>query len=300
MKKVLKWIGIVIGILVVLLIVFGGSMFAIGSSQLTKTYEIQPATVTIPEDLDAVERGAYLYAVSCAGCHGDDLAGKAILDDPPLGYLPAPNLTAGKGGVGAGYSDTDFVRAIRHGVGADGKGLIIMPSKSYWHFSEEDLGSIIAYVKNAPSVDNNLGEKSLTPVARIMLAAGAFGEAFAVEVLDHDAPLPIAPERVVDAEYGEYLVNTGDCSNCHGADLAGAQSPEPGSPFSSNLTPGGVLAIWTADDFIETMRTGVTPYGRKLDGNFMPYESYARLNDDDLAAIFLYLQSLPALDTPTK
>ena len=133
-----------------------------------------------------------------------------------------------------------------------------------------------------------------------MLAAGAFGDALAAEVLDHDAPLPSAPRRSITREYGEYLVNTGDCHACHGPNLAGAQSHEPGSPFSSNLTPGGILAVWTADEFIETMRSGLTPYGRRLDPNFMPYKEYSRLNDDDLTAMFLYIQTLPPLETVSK
>jgi mono/diheme cytochrome c family protein len=300
MKKVLKWIGIFLGVLIGLVIIFAGIMFFRGNSILTKTYQVQPAAMVIPEDGKAIERGAYLYAASCAGCHGDDLGGKAILDDPVIGYLPAPNLTAGQGGIGGSYSDTDFVRAIRHGVDAEGQGLLIMPASAYWHFDAEDLGAIIAFVKSISPVDNDPGEKALSPLGKILLAAGAFGDAVAAEVLDHDAPLPVAPERGPTAAYGEYMVNTGDCAACHGADLAGGQSPEPGSPFSSNLTPGGILAIWTAADFIETIRTGVTPYGRQLDGNFMPYEDYGRLTDDDLTSMFLYLQTLPAIETPTK
>lgn len=300
MKKAFKWIGIVLGVLFVLVIVVAGSMYFIGSSKFTKTYQVEPVAVTIPEDDISIERGAYLYSASCAGCHGDDLGGKAILEDPAIGYLPAPNLTAGQGGIGGSYSDTDFVRAIRHGVSADGQGLLIMPAKAYMHFSEYDLGAIIAYVKNTPIVDNDPGEKSFSPVGKILLAAGAFGDASSAEVIDHDAPIPTAPERGVTAVYGEYMINTGDCSNCHGADLAGAQSPEPGSPFSSNLTPGGLLAIWTADDFIETMQTGVTPYGRQLDPNFMPYEDYGRLNDEDLTSMFLYLQTLPSQEISSK
>ena len=300
MKKVFKWIGIVLGVLIGLVIIFAGIMYFRGNSILTKTYQIQPAAIVIPEDQEAIERGAYLYAASCAGCHGDDLSGKAILDDPAIGYLPAPNLTSGQNGIGGHYSDADFIRAIRHGVDAEGQGLLIMPAKAYWHFSEEDLGAIIAFVNSAPAIDNDPGEKSLSPLGKIMLAAGAFGEAIAAEFLDHEAPLPVAPERGPTAAYGEYMINTGDCRACHGADLAGGQSPEPGSPFSSNLTPAGVLAIWTAEDFIETMRTGVTPYGRQLDGNFMPYEDYGRLTNEDLTAMLLYLQSLPAVETPPK
>jgi len=300
MKKVLKWIGIVLAGLVGILIVGVIGISISANSRMNKTYNVEPVAVTIPEDRKAIERGEYIYAASCAGCHGDDLAGTGFIDDPAIGYIPAPNLTSGQGGIGSTYNDTDFVRAIRHGISGDEKPLMIMPAKAYWYFSDEDLGAVIAYVKSATPVDNVFEEKKIKLLGRILMSVGAFGEVFAAEVLDHDAARPSAPQSGVTADYGEYLVNTGDCSNCHGANLAGAQSPEPGSPFSPNLTPGGVLAIWMADEFIETMRTGITPYGRQLDPNFMPYEDFGRLNDEDLTAMFLYLQSLPLQETPVK
>lgn len=300
MKKVLKWIGIVLVGLVGILILAVIGLSVSANSRINKTYEVTPAVVDIPDDIAAIDRGAYIFNTSCAGCHGDNLAGTRFFDDPAIGYIPAPNLTAGQGGIGGIYSDTDFVRAIRHGVNADGSPLMIMPSKAFWHFSDEDLGAVIAYLKSASPVDNDLGEKELKPLGRVLLAAGAFGDVFAAEVLDHDGPRPSAPARGVTAEYGEYLINTSDCRACHGTDLTGAKSSEPGAPFSPNLAPGGVLGIWSAADFIETMRTGLTPYGRELDGNFMPYEEYGRMTDDDLTAMFLYLQSLPAVETSTK
>jgi len=281
-------------------VIFIGVMFAIGTSKLNKTYDVLPAVVSIPDDAASIERGAYLYAASCAGCHGDDGAGKVILEDPALGYIPGTNLTDGQGGVGSAYSDMDFVRAIRHGVDSEGKPLMIMPARSYWYFSDQDLGAIIAFVNAAPSVDNDLGDKNLKPMGRILLALGAFGDILTAEVIDHSGPRPSAPEQGVTVEYGEYLVNTGDCSTCHGPDLAGMQGPEPGAPFSPNLTPGGVLAIWTVEEFIETMHTGTTPYGKELNPDFMPWKSIAKMTDDDLTAMFLYLQSLDALDTPSK
>jgi mono/diheme cytochrome c family protein len=296
MRKALKWIGIILVGLVSLVLIFVVVMFAIGTSRLNRTYTIRPANISITSDAAAVEQGKYIYNSSCIGCHGENLAGKAILDDPALGYFPASNLTKGDGGIGD-YADSDLVRAIRHGVGADGKPLMIMPAKAFWYFSDQDLAAILAYLKSAPAVDNNLGEKNAKPMGRILLALGAFGDILAAEAIDHSAPRPPAPDHAVTVEYGEYLVNTRDCRNCHGPDLAGAQPPEPGAPFSSNLTPGGVLTIWSTGEFIETMRSGTTPYGRQLDSNFMPWKEYANMTDDDLTALFLYLGSLPAKET---
>ena len=295
MKNMLKWVGIALSVLVGLVIVLVGIMVAVGTSRLNKTYDVQPAEISVRDDPAAIERGAYLVAASCAGCHGENLAGGVVVDDPGIGYIPAPNLTAGQGGVGGTYADADFVRAIRHGIRPDGTPLAIMPAQAYWYLSDEDLGAVIAYIKSVPPVDNDPGEKNIKPMGRILIAAGMF-DVLAAEKVDHTAPRPSAPERGVTAQYGEYLVNTGDCRLCHGPALAGAQPPEPGAPFAPNLTPGGELTEWSANDFITTIRTGVSPHGHTLDPNFMPWKDYANLDDDDLTAIFLYLQSIPAVE----
>jgi len=62
------------------------------------------------------------------------------------------------------------VRAIRHGIGYDGKPLMIMPSKGYWYLSDEDLGAVIAFLKTAQPVDNVLGEKRIATLGRILAA----------------------------------------------------------------------------------------------------------------------------------
>jgi len=158
MKKVFKWIGIILGGLVGIIIIalFGFSTSANG--RVNKIYDVEP--ITIPENSSTIDRGEYIYASSCAGCHGDNVSGTRFFDDPAIGYIPATNLTSGQGGIGGTYSDSDFVRAIRHGVSADGKPLMIMPSKAYWHFSDEDLGAVISYVKSATPVENVLGKKT--------------------------------------------------------------------------------------------------------------------------------------------
>jgi mono/diheme cytochrome c family protein len=296
MKRVLKWIGIVLGSLVVLVILIVIGVYFSVSMRLSKTYTIQPEDVAIPVDTAALERGQHWVSIHCAGCHGEDLGGTAFFEDLSLGSIPAPNLTAGQGGVGGLYTDADWVRAIRHGVKPDGKPLLIMPAKDFYHFSQEDLGVIIAYVKSIPVVDREVGEPSLTVMAKMLLAFGAFGDIINAETIDHTAPLPSVPEPGVTEVYGAYLIKTGGCTTCHGAELAGGKDPNPQAPPAPNLTPGGELGGWSEADFIAAMRTGMTPDGRQL-SEFMPWQAMSRMTDDELRAVWLYLQTLPAKES---
>ncbi len=293
MRQVLKWLGIGLGILLGVFVVALASAALLGNSKLDRQYAIEPEAVSIPANATSISRGQYLAAVSCAGCHGDDLGGAPFFQDPAMGSIPAPNLTTGTGGAAATYSDADLVRAIRHGVGPDGKALAIMPAQAFWHYSDEDLGAIIAWLRHAPPVNNDLGERSLNLLPRLLIGVGAM-RILAAEDIDHTAARPAATTPQVGAAYGEYLVNTNDCRQCHGALLTGGQSSEPGAPPGPNLLGEGGAARWTAAEFVTAMRTGITPDGRSLDASFMPWEDYGRMTDDDLTALHLYLQSLPA------
>jgi hypothetical protein len=120
----------------------------------------------------------------------------------------APNLTSGKGGVGTTYSDRDYVRAIRHGVNPEGRGLLIMHSDVYHNLSEEDLVAVIAYVKYLAPVDNEIPKPKVEPLGRILIALGLFDREglplIAAEVIDHSAPFLEMPAKAATAEYGHY------------------------------------------------------------------------------------------------
>ena len=294
MHKVIKIIGfLVIGLLVVIILAASG-MVLYSNFRLNRNYTIQPDPISIPSDREAVEHGAYIYKTTCSGCHGENLAGSRFFEDSLLGYIPASNLTSGQEGAGSIYQDIDFVRAIRHGIGSDGNPLLVMPSEAYWYFSDADLGALIAFLKTASPADSQLGTMKLSPLGHILLTLGTFGDIISAEEINHTAPRQPAPQRTVSVEYGEYLVYTRECRTCHGENLVGGKSPEPGAPFAPNLTSGGVIAAYTESSFITTMRTGVTPYNRPLDAKFMPYESLASMTDEDLTAMFRYLISLSA------
>jgi cytochrome c5 len=288
MRKVLKWIGIILGGLVGLLIVAGVVLYSIGYSKLNKTRQVQPITISIPGDEAALARGEHLVDVTCTSCHGADLSGDILLDDPVMGTVYTANIT----GLADQRSDEELVLAIRHAIGPGGRQIIAMPSDAFIYYSAEDLGAIIAYLKTIPRNEKEYRAPDLSIPGYIMLGAGMFGDLSTAEVINHEQQFSQMPEVGANEAYGAYLSHL--CTTCHGQDLSGAQPSVPGSPIAPNLTPGGGLAAWSEADFIQAMRSGVTPSGHQLDPDFMPWKSWAKLHDEELQAIWMYLASLPA------
>jgi mono/diheme cytochrome c family protein len=296
-KKIFKWSGIVLGVLIFVILIVGVSLHFIGRSRLNVAPEVTTHPVIVPTDSAAIQRGEYLVNAvgQCRLCHGEHLEGSVLIDGEMGMYVPAPNLTGGKGGIGSAFSDADWERAIRHGVGGDDRVLAIMPSNSYSHFSNADLGALIAYLKQIPAVDNELGPRQIGFPGSVMGAVVGFDEFTHINGIDHgavgNAP---APTEGVTVEYGGYLVSVAMCGECHAANLAGIYGDD-GPPPGPNLTPAGDLANWSQDDFVATIRTGQTPEGRKLDPDMMPWNRYGTMSDSDLGAIYLYLSSQPAI-----
>jgi Cytochrome c553 len=294
MKKVFKWIGIVLGSLVGLIIVAGLALFLIGNAHLNKTYDVPLSNIVIPTDEASIEFGKHRVETLCQACHGQDLSGKNLFTDDSLGSIDSANLTTGEGGVGREFtSDEDYVRAIRHGINPEGKPIFMSAVNSTSQLSDEDLGAIIAYLKTILPVDHVTNGVRFKPLAKILFGAGMFGK-LPAEAISHEIHVT-APERGASVEYGGYLVSTNDCHDCHGQELAGAKFPDQSiSLITPNLTPGGEVGFWSEEEFINTIRTGITPSGHQL-SEHMPWETYKYFTDDELKAIYMYLRSLPKL-----
>lgn len=269
MKKVMKWTGIMIGAMIGLTLLAGFILYPIGMKKLTRTYpDIPVEKVNIPIGPDAVAHGRHIAAIwNCSGCHGTDLSGKLLTNDAVLGTIPASNLTAGKGGIGASYSDTDWVRAIRHGVKPDGHVVVFM--NDYSALSDQDLGDLIAYLKQLPPVDVEYPALHLGPIVPLAPAVGFLTPA--AEQVDHTAPRPSEPAPGATVEYGKYLFAT--CTECHSTRLASD------------------LVDWQQEDFVRALRSGALPDGKQL-ASGMPVKAFAEMNDTELTALWVYLQSL--------
>jgi mono/diheme cytochrome c family protein len=118
--------------------------------------DVKPDTRAMPEEsVRMVERGHYLYSVSCAICHGTDGGGGTPISWRPFGTLWTRNITAHpQAGVGA-WTDAELERAIRSGVSRDGRQLHWqgMTWDQFSNLDEEDLRAIVAYVRMLPPVN---------------------------------------------------------------------------------------------------------------------------------------------------
>ncbi len=274
-------------------------VYGVSESRLRRTYTVAAATnLQVTRDATQIQRGQHLVTAvaKCVDCHEQDLGGRTFIDGGPLGTIYASNLTGGRGGVLAVYTDAQLETAIRHGVRPDGRGLMIMPSDEYQNLSDADVSAIIAYLRTVTPVDRQHGTSHLGPLGRALYTAGKL-PVMPAERIDHARTgARTAPPTAATREYGQYLVSVGGCRGCHGPNLVGGPSPEPGAPVAANITPAGPIGQWTEAQFYAAIRTGTRPDGSKIK-DFMPWRSMARHTDDELRAIWLYLRTVPPVQS---
>jgi cytochrome c553 len=293
MRRVMRWLAIAGGVTAALLVLLAGVVYARSERRLRRAHPVALALPrAVAHDSAAVARGAHLAAIAtCTLCHGADLGGAVYSSDRLIGTIAGPNLTRGRGGVGAALTDTDVVRALRHGVRRDGSSLVVMPSEVYVRLGEPDLAAVVAYVRQLRPVDRVVPATRFGPLGRTLLAAGKLN----ILVAEKTPALPLGPgvPPGPTAAYGRYLADVTGCHGCHGFGLSGGRVAGPSSiPAAANLTPAGSLAAWTEADFVRALRAGRRPDGSAID-EFMPWRAYAHMTNDELHALWSYLHSVP-------
>lgn len=295
MKTVLKALVGVVGLLVVV----GAGVYLWAGSQarakLISTISVPLETVTAVSDAATIARGEHLVnaVVWCSDCHGADLGGQVLIDDPAMGHIETPNLTRGRGGLGAVSSDAQLARSIRHSVGHDDRQLMIMPA---WPtLSADDLNAVLAYIRSRPPVDREHPPIALGPVSTMLIATG-LAPFFQSDEVDHHATLLTPPAPAATKEYGQYLTQVAGCAHCHGPTFSGGKvaGGDPKWPPAANITPKG-LAAYDEQSFISALRTGIRPSGIKMN-DAMPFRMTKNMTDDELKALWAYLQSVAPKD----
>ena len=253
-------------------------------------------------------RGKYLVegVTGCFGCHteadwskpgappiaGREGSGRAWADQN-LPWLIAPNITPDKEtGIG-NWSDDALARAIREGIGNDGRALFpMMPYPNYREMSDEDLASIITYLRTIPAVRNQMPKTKMP---------------FPLNFFIQNVPAPVTavglPDQSTPVARGSYLARMASCRDCHTPQERG--QPLPGMEFaggfilrepkgevaSANITPApSGIGYYSEPTFLLAMRLGKVG-ARPLRAS-MPWVIYGKMNDEDLKSVYAYLQTL--------
>ena len=284
----LRIVGGLVGLVLLVVLV----AYFVSGARLRKHYEVAGKVVPLPSDSASLARGKALATLyGCTGCHTPNLGGMQMIDGFPFAKLASSNLTRGAGGIAGTYSDADWERAVRHGVRRDGTPLFIMPSHEYNRMNDDEFARILAYVKSVPPVDRTPAPRVVYPLARVLHTFGA--PLVPAEKIDHATQRNPQPTPGPTLEYGEYIA--GACKFCHADNLGGQEvGGEAGAPPSPPIGPNSVVAKWTEAQFVQTMRTGTTPEGRKLRAQYMPWDAIGTLRDDELHALYTYLRQAPS------
>lgn len=248
-----------------------------------------PSDFAIPAEPAALAEGERLFhARGCADCHGEDGAGRVMVDDPGLGRIVSANLT-----YFASATPQSWSRAVRDGLHADGTPLALMPAGELTPMPDRELAAIVAYVRTLPRVDHALPTLELRAVGRTIDVLGLLA-LFPAHDIDHRArPADLPLGR--NAELGAYLAR--GCTNCHGAGLSGGAipgaPPSMGVPRNITFDETG-LAGWSEADLRTALREGRTPDGGTLRPEQMPWRSMLRyLSDDEIGALYDHLRTVP-------
>jgi mono/diheme cytochrome c family protein len=273
-----------------------GAVYGLTERRMRAHFAVPEHALAVPDDPAAVARGRRLAARDgCLDCHGAGLAGRVLVDDPAVGRIATPNLT--RGGRGAALTARDWERAVRHGVRRDGRPLLFMPAHELNGMADDELAAVVAYARSLPAVAAAAPATRAGPVGRALFLAGELAFVPA-ERIDHARPHPARAHPEPTARYGATLA--AGCTGCHGATFAGGRIP--GAPPdwlpAANITPAG-LAGWTADDFARALREGRRPNGTAVRPP-MPLGSTRAMTDVEVAALWAYLRTRPALPTGAR
>jgi len=266
----------------------------LGERKMQRKVDLKIAPVALRDDRQSIERGRYIFmSRGCTECHGVDGAGKTFVDDGKGMLLHAPNITPVPDGVVASYTADDWTRTIRHGVKPNGRPAIIMPSEDYARMNDNDLASLVAFLRRMPAKPGAGTTVQIPMPVKALYAFGVIKDA--AERIDHSLPPPPDTPDAPTAAHGAYVVNT--CIGCHGAGLSGGKVPggPPDWPAAANLTPGegsAMVRYADAEAFKAMLRTGKRPDGSAV-STVMPFGALKELSDVDATALFLHLKTLP-------
>lgn len=309
MKKVLKLVGVFIGIIIVILLC--AALFI--QLKGIPTYQVEKINFELKSTPESVERGKKLSLLLCSNCHTNPqtgkLTGKQMTDAPPeFGTIYSQNITQDKAfGIGD-WTPAELAYLLRTGIKRDGNycppWMAKLPS-----MADDDINAIVSFLKSEDPLvaADPTADKPCEP---------SFLTKFLTYVAFKPLPLPTQqiemPDSANKVALGKYLAHNLECFSCHSADYKSNDYLEPtksvgyfgggNKPLNlegkvmptPNLTPDIVTGIgsWSQEKFVKAVKSNIVEGQNPLRYPMVPY---AYLTDDEAAAIYAYLRTIPPI-----
>lgn len=267
------WKKILIGVAALPLIAVGG-LAAMTFEHRFRRFDTPLPVVRIAASQGDLAEGKRVGMVfGCLACHDPNGAGRVMIEDPMLGRIAAPNLTK----VVPKYTDAQFVRLLRSGVRHDGSSTIVMPTRSFGSLSDQDIASVLRYLRSLPETPDN-GKLGMRwgPVGMIALSTGGVPLS-ATQAVDAKPPLQ---RPMSGPTNGDYWINT-TCTHCHALD-----EPHPIGDGKTVAPPlRAVVNAYSEDELIRMFRTGRSLGGAPLGVMGIVVKDARYLSDDEIRNI---------------
>ena len=278
MATALRWFGYLVGLLLVLVLLAAAWIWIASERALSASHEGVEERLARPTAAQLADGDRQLKVLGCYSCHGQGLRGNLMFSEPNVADVHAPNLTL----VAAQASDQQLARAIRQGIGVDGRPLYIMPSAQYARLDDSEVSALIAAIRALPRGGSQTPRISVGPLGRFGLAAGRLrSQPEQLESYRNNLPVDLGPQFAAGRKLA--MVN---CAECHGPSFGGAE-PKPGLQAPDLMIAGA----YDLPDFERLLRTGVAPGNRKLGlMGVVARNDFRHFKDEEIAAIHAYLK----------
>lgn len=265
------------------------------------------------DDPDPIKRGEYLARAGlCIDCHTDsDNDGRELAGGNPIktpfGTIYSTNITPDQEtGIGK-WTDDEFLRAMRHGIGRNGEHLFpAFPYTAFTHMTDEDVLAIKAYLFSVDPVQQQNKPPDMKPPYSWRILLKAWNWLYL-------QPGPFVPVAQKSEQWnrGAYLVEAVvHCGQCHTPrDVAGGLKRDlymagaidgPEGELAPNITPHPETGLgdWSVDDMVYFLKEAIKPDGDNVQGLMeeVIVHGYKHMTDDDLTAIAEYVHSLKPID----
>lgn len=282
MARLLRWAAYGLASVVGLILVAAAVVWLISSHKLTAKAQARPERLATPTPAQLADSERQARVLGCYSCHGEGLRGNKMFDEPHVGTIWASNLTQ----VAEHATDEQLARAIRQGIGADGRPLFIMQSEVYQFLSDQEVAALISRIRSLPRGGSVTPPNSYGPLGRLGVVLGKFKTAPAL-VEEYATK---EPRRIVGYEAGHTLA-VKYCSGCHNADLTGKEvKPGERAPDLS------IVAAYDPDRFKTLMRTGRPAGGQKLGlMGTIARSDLSHLTDEEIDKLYQYLHARASL-----